>query len=321
MSLITNPVKNAESRSILFEKAVVLSGHTGAVFSIEFSADGHNIASAGMDRTIRLWNLPTTADNEAPNYGVIEGHKKAITSLSWILSSKILSASADSTVSVWDAETGQRLKTGKGHELTVNDCSTSSEGPYLSVGDDGTIRLWDEREKYEVSKIETPYPILACDLSSDGKIAYVAGIDPSVRAYDVSSGSLLWSCDGFTETTTGLALSSDESMLVLRAMDGSVYTINAKSFVPAGVSRKGQTYEGAVGGAQMLVSRAKFSHDDIYICLASDDHLATMWGTASQRMAAKLTGHEAAVVDIDFHPREKILASCALDGDIIVREF
>ncbi len=38
-----------------------LEGHTGPVYSVTFSSNGKTLASGAVDRTVRLWDLDSTA--------------------------------------------------------------------------------------------------------------------------------------------------------------------------------------------------------------------------------------------------------------------
>lgn len=315
----SNGLLKKSSSTQLFDDAVVLAGHQGAVLTSKFSPDGQSIASGGIDRTILLWTLPKDADDVSPNYGVLQGHKGAVTSLNWVLSSRIFATSADTTISYWDAQTGDRLRKGVGHDLTINDCAVAQTGECLSVSDDGTIKLWDEREKLAVRTIATPYPLLCCDVTRNYDTVICSGIDPTIRAYDIGTGKLLWSCEGHTDSVTGLALNTAENTLVLQAMDGSVRTINAKATVAEGVSRLGMTYEGIVPSGQQRLSRCQFSPDDMYIGLGSEDGTCVMWSTATRRMVSRWTGHKSAVLDIEFHPSECIFMSSSMDSSVILR--
>jgi WD40 repeat protein len=39
----------------------ILNGHTGNVYSVAYSPDGTQLATAGQDRTARIWNAGTGA--------------------------------------------------------------------------------------------------------------------------------------------------------------------------------------------------------------------------------------------------------------------
>lgn len=309
------------TKKVLFDDAVVLLGHDGPVLTSKFSLDGSCIVSGGMDRTIRLWHLPTNEYEVTPNFGVMDGHKSAVTSINWKDLETLFSTSADGTVGFWDATIGECTNRGKGHTLAVNDCSTASYGVCISVGDDGSLRTWDERIRSEVSVIESSYPLVSCALSSDGSIAYAAGIDPIVNAYDLSTKKLLWSCPSGRETVTGISISSDDSRLVIRSSDGVVKTINCSNVIPAGVSRIGPSYDGPSSLSQQNVVRVCFSRDDVYIAAGSDATEACLWNTSQRKIQTRFTDHKDAILEVAFHPTEDIFLSCSNDGTIIVRQL
>jgi WD40 repeat protein len=56
----------------------------------------------------------------------------------------IVSASGDSTLRVWDAQSGETLRTLEGHSNWVNGCAFSPDGRLIvSASSNGTLRVWD----------------------------------------------------------------------------------------------------------------------------------------------------------------------------------
>lgn len=309
---------------VLYSSAVVLEGHQGYVLSASFSRTGNHIISAGVDKTIRLWKTPLESNDETPNYGVLTGHKAAITSAKWLHDDvTIASSSADSTVGFWDGETGQRTLKCTGHELTVNEVNAASSGLVLSVGDDGTARLWDSRQKSATSTLSTAYPLLTGAFNSTGSVFYVSGIDPAVVAYDVRVlEKPLWVCGGQNDTVTSVAVSKDDSVLVSRSLKGTVRTYSAKDHIPAGIPRLNPlVYDGAPSGRENQLIRAAFTADNVSIVSGSEDSTVTVWDYTTRRVRNKYPGHEGTVLDVDCHPEERVLVLASVDGRVIVREM
>ncbi len=57
---------------------------------------------------------------------------------------RLFSGSADSTIKVWDLESGKETLTLRGHTLEVFSLALSTDGKRLFSGSgDGTIKVWD----------------------------------------------------------------------------------------------------------------------------------------------------------------------------------
>jgi WD40 repeat protein len=80
------------------EKAVRLTGHTGRVLAAGFSPDNQWLATAGEDRTIRLWR--PDAPEAAPV--VLTGHAGSVPHLAFSPDGRWLTSGAyDGTVRQW----------------------------------------------------------------------------------------------------------------------------------------------------------------------------------------------------------------------------
>lgn len=111
--------------SSLSEPTMKLSGHKGSVYCLSYDPHGEFLCSGSFDSTCLLWKASGNCDNIA----VLTGHKNAILDVTFTNdSTRIITASADYNLGVYDSYTGERIKRFMGHKGIVNAVDVCREG-------------------------------------------------------------------------------------------------------------------------------------------------------------------------------------------------
>lgn len=103
----------------------------------------------------------------------LQGHSKAVVGIAISPDGKWLaSGSADSTIVLWDAGSGNKVATLTGHKGQVTSLDFSSDSKQLLSGStDRSVKLWDVVTQKEISTIKKDFfrGIYQCKFSADGK--------------------------------------------------------------------------------------------------------------------------------------------------------
>ncbi|CAG2165488.1 unnamed protein product [Oppiella nova] len=117
------------------------SSHSGAIFNVEYSADGRTLVAATENRKVLIFNANThELCKEIP-----AAHKSCVNLVKFLDSRTFVTCSDDCTLAVWDLRNcGQKVKSLKGHRNWVKSIEyDSSQGVLLSAAYDQTVLKWD----------------------------------------------------------------------------------------------------------------------------------------------------------------------------------
>nr|CAH7720577.1 unnamed protein product [Callosobruchus chinensis] len=126
-----------------------LRTHKDYVKALAYAKDREQVASAGLDKSIYLWDINTltalTASNNTVTTSSLIGSKESIYSLAMNPSgSVIVSGSTEKALRLWDPRTCAKLFKLKGHSDNVKALVVSRDGTQcLSGSSDGSIKHWN----------------------------------------------------------------------------------------------------------------------------------------------------------------------------------
>jgi WD40 repeat protein len=125
-----------------------LKGHSAAVTCVAWSQNGKTLASCSDDKSVRIWDAPTGKLEYT-----LEGHTGSVAAVNWFAKT-LASAGADSQAILWNAGSGQKIKS-LALKNPVESLARTEDGKYLATGDRGSnITLWDVATGVSLNHLE-----------------------------------------------------------------------------------------------------------------------------------------------------------------------
>ncbi|XP_044890383.1 sperm-associated antigen 16 protein isoform X4 [Felis catus] len=154
------------------------------------------------------------------------GHVDSVNSIEFFPGSNtLLTGSADKTLSVWDARTGNCEQSLYGHMHSVNDATFTPRGHMIASCDAcGVIKLWDFRKLLPIVSIDVgPSPGNEVNFDSSGRVLAQASGNGVIHLLDLKSGQIHKLMGHESEAHT-VVFSHDGEYLFSGGSDGTVRT-------------------------------------------------------------------------------------------------
>jgi WD40 repeat protein len=161
---------------------------------------------------LRRWGPQARYSADSALRRTLEGHQLEVTSLALAADGRrALSGSSDSTLRVWDLETGACLRTLQGHTGQIlNVVVTPDWRRALSASEDRTLCIWDlETGECQRALKGNSVHVTSVAVSPDGRHAVLASSDQTLQVWDLEKGEHQRTLRGHTGHVTGVAMTPD----------------------------------------------------------------------------------------------------------------
>ncbi len=216
----------------------------------------------------------------------LEGHTYGVGAVAVLDETRVVSASWDRTLRVWNLESGETILTLKGHTNWVNAVAVLDEARVVSASSDCTLRVWDlaSGETIRILQGHTKGVNTVAVLGATRLVS--ASDDRTLRVWDVASGEMVRTLKGHTSRVLSVAV-LNETRMVSAAYESALRVWDMAT---------GKTIRTLEGHA--FVVQAVAVLDETRVISASWDHTLRVWDVASGKTIRTLEGHTDLVLAV-----------------------
>jgi hypothetical protein len=115
-------------------------GHTSGVMGVTFSPDGKQLATAGQDQTVRIWEVAT-----GQLLKTLEGHSGTVWRVAFSKDGQRLASAGYGLLRIWDTRRWEEVLALEGQD-SIHTVTFSPDGHWIATSQqNGGLHLWDGR--------------------------------------------------------------------------------------------------------------------------------------------------------------------------------
>ncbi|QJW93650.1 WD40 repeat domain-containing protein [Frigoriglobus tundricola] len=277
------------------------------------SADGTVLAYAAADHTVHLCD-PTTGHTRA----LLRGHEGDVHEISFGPDqTRIVTASDDGTLRVWDAGSGGQLRTFRAPRDAAKPLLLSPNGRFVVTRGRATepaAYLWDldsDRPPVPLDGATGGIHMIRFSPSGDRLVTVRRFPQTDIQLWDVGTGQRLATLAGHKNQVSHATFSPDGRRLLTTSMDR---TIRVWDVSPGAAARSSDALL-VLDGHSGWVYHASFSPDGTRVLSSSHDRTLCYWDARTGKPIAVLSGHTDPVIAAAFRT-DGTLVSASVDGTL-----
>jgi hypothetical protein len=203
------------------EPPKVLATGDDVFFDVAFRPDGKELAAAGANGSIRIFDVATGAERLK-----VSNHADWVTDVSYSADGAlIVTASRDKSSKVFDAATGRMLASNSETAAPVRGATFTPDGKsVVSVGGNGA-RVWKIEDSTTIGELP-PFQGETQAIVSHGENVFAASADRSVREFKLADRTQVRSLADHPAWVLSLAVNEPSHRVATGCFDGTVTVWN-----------------------------------------------------------------------------------------------
>lgn len=286
-------------------------GHSKAVNAIRlFPEYGHLLLSAGMDGTVRIWDVY----NKRNCLRTFYGHTKAVRDINFNSDgSRFLSCGYDRYIRLWDTETGQCISRFTNRKIPY--CvkfHPHHQHQFLVGSSDKKITQWDA-ERGKITQVYDQHlgAVNTITFVDEGRRFVTSSDDKTLRVWEYGIPVVIkYISEPHMHSMPSISLHPNGQWMIAQSLDNQILVYSTRDRFR--VNKKKRFAGHLIAGYACQVN---MSPDGRFVMSGDSSGNLWLWDWKTSRVLKKLQCHEKVLIGCEWHPIEPSrVVTCSWDG-------